>query len=101
MKILHLTLHKKAFEVMITGEKPHEFRKPSVWMLRRLINPYTHVKFVNGYGNNRPYFICEYKGYGFNTTAFCRTYSNGLKVEVNVYDWVLYLGPITEKGNIK
>lgn len=98
---LHLTLHKKAFEVMVTGEKTEEFRKPSVWMHRRLIKPYEYVKFVNGYGSHRPYFICKYLGYGFNTTAFCRTYSNGLKVQVDVSDWVLYLGEIIEKGNLK
>lgn len=55
---------------MVTGEKREEFRKPSKWMLSRMFNKnkdgsksfkkYDLVKFVNGYGNDKPYFIAEF-----------------------------------------
>jgi hypothetical protein len=37
MKILHLTLSKLPFEVMATGEKTTEYRKPSKWILSVLL----------------------------------------------------------------
>jgi hypothetical protein len=81
---LHLTLHRKAFEVMVTGEKDIEFRANNTWMKSRLINKggtvkkYQAIKFVNGYGKDKPYFICQYKGYGWISGVF--QYSNGLEV---------------------
>ena len=38
MKVLRLTLKKKAFDVMVTGEKQEEFRKYSKWIESRLFN---------------------------------------------------------------
>ena len=109
MKTLYLTLHKKAFEVMVTGEKKEEFRKYTKWSESRLIDSRTHInkkydviKFVNGYGNDKPYFICEFKGFTqiYKNTA-TREYSNGLKVDdLKLGDYIIYCGEITEKGNL-
>jgi hypothetical protein len=55
MKILKLTLQKQPFEVMVTGEKTSEFRRPSYWLMNRLVDKngnkkhYDYVEFINGY----------------------------------------------------
>lgn len=101
-KILYLTLYKKAFEVMITGEKNIEFRTPSKWMLTRLLNnKYDKVKFVHGYGKSKPFFICEFLGWSkdINFTSSSITYSNGLTVKFSEKTLFILLGKILEKGN--
>jgi hypothetical protein len=101
MKILHLTLSKIPFDVMVTGEKTHEYRKPSKWILSRLIGKhYTHVKFTHGYGSDKPYFICEFL---FWQSSICETkheFSNGLSVNQSINDVIIALGSIIEKGNL-
>lgn len=108
MSTLHLTLKKEAFDVMVTGEKKHEWRKPSKWIESRLLDKngrwrnYDQVKFTNGYGNSKPYFICE-----FICSQPCNTivdidfrFSNGLVVTQQKGDYVIVLGDIIEKGNL-
>lgn len=108
-KILHLTLNKIAFEVMVTGEKVEEFRKNSDWIRTRLFDRtgkekrYDYIKFVNGYGKDKPYFICEYVDF---LEAYMpiseRRYSNGLVVSgLGKGDFIIYCGDIVEKGNLK
>ena len=64
MQILHLTLKKHWFDLMLSGEKKQEFRKPSEWIRTRLVGKdYDLIKFVNGYGSDKPYFVCECLGY--------------------------------------
>jgi hypothetical protein len=115
MKILHLTVTKKWFDLMITGEKDKEFRKPSPWILSRLWDKqpestiakkvykekqYDAVKFTNGYGSNMPYFIAHYKGFTESKTAYPAIYSDGSLVKVEKGDIIIKLGDIIEKGNI-
>lgn len=111
-RVLRLTLKKKPFEVMVTGEKKEEFRKPSIWIHRRLyremkcgkflyLEPreYDLVIFTNGYGNDKPYFIAEminHGGYSFEETV---TYSNGLTVHITRGTHIIKLGNILEVGN--
>lgn len=103
-KVLHLTLEKKPFQVMVTGEKNKEFRKDRRWIRSRLLYPNGHrkhydlVKFVNGYGSKRPYFICEYKGFEFKDGDY--RYSNGLGISVDDTDFTINLGKIIETGNL-
>lgn len=110
MKTLHLTLSKEPFEVMATGEKTREYRKPSQWMFSRLwqkkgeINfeyydpkQYDAVKFTNGYKPNSPYFIVEYKGF-FQSEIYAKIpFSNGLIVSIEPGDYVLKLGKILKR----
>ena len=69
MKILQLTLSKLPFDFMVNGLKNHEYRNESKWIISRLINEngeqnkFTHIKFTNGYGKDKPYFIAEYIGF--------------------------------------
>jgi len=106
MKILKLTLSKLPFEVMVTGEKKHEFRNDSDWMRSRLYTPkhaarkhFDAVEFTWGYGANRPRFTCRYLGHTFGHERF--TYSNGLTVEANPNGIVLKLGEIISIENFQ
>lgn len=104
-KTLHLTLHKPAFDVMVTGEKSLEFREDTNWIRSRLFDQdgekirYDLVKFTNGYGKDRPYFICRLHGFWLETLYCKLTYSNGLTIAPGTY-FILVLGPITETGNL-
>jgi len=62
--ILHLTLHRKWFDMIASGEKREEYRAMKDYWHRRL-NQFRHydaVKFVNGYGAHRPWMLVELKG---------------------------------------
>lgn len=102
---LSLTLNKEWFDIMVTGEKVHEFRRPSEWIKSRLYTPegkakeYDLVKFVNGYGKKSPYFICEYKGFQFAKWDHDVMYGEK-KVNVLKGDVVIKLGQIIKIGNI-
>jgi hypothetical protein len=102
MNILHLNVSEKPFQVMITGEKTNEYRRPSLWMLTRLFDKqgnkkkYTHVKITWGYGADRPYFICEFKYFLFTERSYTITYSTGFKVKISKGDINIKLGKIVE-----
>jgi hypothetical protein len=106
MKILHLTLKKKAFDVMITNEKKIEYRKENQWIRSRLLTSngtrkdYDLIKFVNGYGKDKPYFLAKYNGFNFSHNDYITEFSNGLQVNVNKGDIRIYLGEIIEIGNL-
>jgi hypothetical protein len=108
MKVLYLTLKKAPFEVMVTGEKNFEIREKGKWINSRLFWPngsnrhYDAVKFTNGYGLNRPYFIAEYKSFRQLIRANA-TFSNGLQLKIINGDnfWVIDLGKILETGNLE
>lgn len=98
--VLRLTLKKDAFEVMKTGEKMMEFRKPSRWIMSRLFvngnqnqgrRTYDAVVFTNGYGKSRPSFERKYDGCAIATEARDYAYSNGLSVRVEKGDFIIRL----------
>ena len=62
MKILHMTLHKKWFNLIANGKKSEEYReiKP-YWTKIFSRQKYDAIQFVNGYGNNRPRALVELK----------------------------------------
>lgn len=105
MRILHLTLKKAPFEVMYTREKPYEIRVKSKWINSRLFNKdgskkhYDLVRYTNGYGKDKPYFIAEYKGFD-NCNGINWTFSNGFHIEFNDDRWIIYFGEIIERGNL-
>ena len=99
-RTLRLTLKKDAFEVMKTGEKMMEFRKPSLWIMSRLfvnanpaqgMKPYDTVLFTNGYGKSRPSFERKYDGLARVTEAREYVYSNGLVVQAENGDIIIWL----------
>jgi len=108
--VLKLTLKKSPFEVMVTGEKPEEYRRLSKWMVARLYHSggyhvmnnkrhYKYVLYTNGYGADRPYFLCEYKGHYLTNEKISKSYSNGLAVETEGNTAVIKNGEILEVGN--
>lgn len=100
-RYLFLTLKKKQFEVTLSGEKKIEYRHFSDWIQSRLINKdYDFIKFVNGYGNDKPFMILEYKGFTEIKQRETFSFSNGLIVNVKSGDYAINLGRIVEKGNI-
>lgn len=107
-KILKLSLKKQPFDVMVTGEKQIEIRRPSNWLKSRLYNKdgsdrdYDYVQFTNGYGADKPMFIVEYLYFfeadeGITTTW---NFSNGLSVDINDKDVIIVLGNVLHKQNL-
>jgi hypothetical protein len=69
MKILHMTLKKKWFDMIASGEKKEEYRElKGYWMKRLLIEhgdgfkTFDIVRFKNGYSPNAPMMDVECKG---------------------------------------
>lgn len=62
--ILRLTLKKKWFDMIASGEKKEEYRKPGKWIYSRLDGRrYDRVEFKNGYGTDVPTCEVEYLDY--------------------------------------
>ena len=102
-RILHLTLKEKSFEVMLNGEKKVEYRQPSKWLFSRLspAKTYDQIKFVNGYGNDKPFFTAKYLGWEVHKDkAAIQEFSNGLRVSIDTGIVKIYIGEISERGNI-
>jgi len=61
--ILHLTLLKKWFDLIASGDKTKEFRdiKP-YWTKRLLGKNFDEIYFKNGYSKNAPFMRVEWKG---------------------------------------
>jgi hypothetical protein len=70
--ILHLTLHKKWFDMIQSGVKREEYRERKPFWDKRLSKQYDRIKFVNGYGNHRPWMIVELVGHhtGFGRSGW-------------------------------
>ena len=99
-RVLHLTLKKEWFDLMISGKKKVEYRKPSDWIISRLQKEYDVIKFTNGYGSDKPYFICEYKGFEISNESET-IHVEKSKIEVEAGTYMIKLGKIIEKGNVK
>ena len=109
MNVLHLTLNKDPFDTMISGLKDREYRTNTYtnWIKSRIIDGKTGkakhfdvVKFINGFGADKRYFICRYKGFEIAKKNYTVKYSNGFEVKVKKGDYRLLLGAIIKKGNI-
>ena len=85
---------------MLNGVKKKEYRKPSNWIKVRLENKsYNFVKFVNGYGNDKPFFVCEYEGFKISENHEIMEF-DGQKVVVEKGDYIIQLGRIVDYGNL-
>lgn len=97
MKILHLTLKKKWFDMIASGEKREEYREIKPYWLKRfkydfcheLNYEYTHIKFKNGYSKNAPEMLIELNDIGFGLAK--PEWSDNWQGEV----FVIKLGNIT------
>lgn len=76
MKILHLTLKKKWFDLIASGEKTREYRDDKPYWVRRLVDDcgygrhFDIVRFKNGYGDV-PTMDVEFKGISFTGPEWC------------------------------
>ena len=107
MRILHLNIYDKPFEVMKTGEKTREYREPTAWIKSRLIDRKTKnpkdidfVKVINGYGNDKPYFIAKYLGFEISKYNYRMSYTNNLVVHVRKGMFRILIGDVVEVGNV-
>jgi hypothetical protein len=104
-KILHLTLNKQWFDLMIEGHKKQEFRDPSKWIESRLFNKdcsrkqYDYVKFTNGYGQKHAWFIAEFRGFTKTEFTVLKEYIGGVKLLVHPNTYCILLGKIVKFGN--
>ena len=99
-RILSLTLVKSSFDIMVSGEKNIEYRNATKWILSRLNKSYDDVKFVNGYGRNRPFFTAKFVKWDFAEKNETITYSNGHKVYIKTGMIMIFLGNIIDVGNL-
>ena len=84
---------------MVSGKKKVEYRQPSKWIITRLEKEYDVIKFTNGYGADKPYFICEYNGFEISKKSETIFIENSI-IEVEKGSYMINLGEILETGNI-
>lgn len=81
--VLHMTLHRQWFDQIAAGTKKIEYRDRGAYWDRRLDGPApSRIKFVNGYGANRPWMLVE-----------C------IDVTKDADQWRLHLGAVVYHGN--
>jgi hypothetical protein len=62
MRVLDLTLKKKWFDMIASGEKKEEYREIKPYWIKRLRNrEYQAIKFRNGYAKDSPTIMVELK----------------------------------------
>jgi hypothetical protein len=108
MKILHLTLKKKWFDLILSGEKKEEYREIKRYWIHRLCDEveyetgitwegvfkkFDNIEFINGYGKNAPKMIVECKG--INIGQAKPEWSDNWKGDV----FIIKLGKIIETKN--
>lgn len=98
--MITLPIKKKWFDMILSGEKKEEYREIKPYYQSRfcyadivLISNHT-IKFVNGYGNDKPYFIAH---------CYCKigTGKPEWGAEPGTKYYVLKIKKIFGKGNIK
>ena len=110
MKTLHLTLKKKWFDMILSGEKKEEYREIKPYWEKRLLEYdldkekpfvfndqdrwYNVIEFKNGYAKNAPTMLVEYNGVKIGLTKL------GLSDKEAQIVFVISLGNIIQKRNI-
>lgn len=59
LRVLHLTLKKKWFDMIASGEKREEYRELKPYWHKRLNKQYDAIRFRNGYSKNSPAMLVE------------------------------------------
>ncbi len=66
MKLLRLTLKRRWFDLIASGEKKEEYRTPGKWILSRLEGKsYDAIEFRNGYSPTSPVLTVEFDGWDY------------------------------------
>ena len=111
MKILHATLEKKWFNMILAGIKKEEYRDIKPYWIKRLLNAdftddrkfvfddnqrhYDAIQFTNGYGKTAPTMLVEYHGVKVGNTK--EGWADSYKTEA----FVLLLGKVLEAKNVE
>jgi len=62
-RILHLTLLRKWFDLIVSGKKTKEYREIKPYWNKRLVGKkFDEIHFKNGYSKNAPFMRVEWKG---------------------------------------
>ena len=98
MKTLHLTLKKKWFDMILSGEKKEEYREIKEYWTNRLFEKekFDVISFRNGYATNAPTMIIECLGI---TTGIPKVKWCDLDFPEEVI--IIKLGKIIETKNLK
>lgn len=95
IKIVTMPIHKKWFNLILSGDKKEEYREiKEYWRKRLLHDKTTHLRLVNGYGANAPYLLIEVKNIKTGTGK-----EEWGAVPGEQY-YVLELGEIIASGNL-
>lgn len=103
-RILHLTLKKRWFDMILSGEKPEEYRENKPYWQKRLIDynscrvcikSFDYVVFKNGYSKTARMMKVKWLGTQLGKPAF-KWY--GAETDKQVF--VISLGEIVETQNI-
>ena len=95
MKVLHLTLEKKWFDMIASGKKREEYRTIKPYWHKRLLNKsYDAIQFRNGYQRNAPTMLVELR----ELLSGLGIIEWGAPEKESVY--ILRLGKILELHNI-
>jgi len=90
-----MTLKKKWFDMILSGEKLEEYRTIKPYWDKRLATHYDAIEFVNGYSPDSPRFVIEFesvkKGLGLIDW--------GAEPYVNYY--IIRLGKILSKNGVQ
>lgn len=103
-KTLHLTLKKKWFDLIRSGQKKKEFREGKQYWRRRLLDSegfainFDEVLFRNGYGAKAPWVLVEWKGLGVIGGSLDELWLDDHGEEVNNGDFVILLGNVLASG---
>jgi hypothetical protein len=100
MKALKLTIKTCWFELIASGAKRIEYRRPSAWIESRLYHKngkrreYDVVLFRAGYGKDARTLSMHYGGFEVVRKAEVVRYRNGMTVEVSAGDYGIILNTI-------
>ncbi len=100
MRILHLTLKKKWFDLIASGKKKIEYRVFKPYWEKRLLDEngmiyrFDEVHFKNGYDKNAPFMRVDFGG-GFVTHSDLCYPENGEELSNGLY-FLLCLGSVLE-----
>ena len=62
-RVLHLTLHRRWFDAIASGEKREEYRALTPFWTRRLADrQYDEIHFRNGYARDAPFMRVRFLG---------------------------------------
>ena len=102
-RILHLTLHRRWFDAIASGEKKEEYRILKPYWTKRLMSakprlpiPYDEIHFRNGYTKDAPFMRVVWLG------LVVRLGGKALPLEYqDKHVFCIQLGPILEIRNYK